>query len=70
MTFQRQALGPHLATLWKKIAEPLCQRSPNQVNCITLEIESDISKELNKKILKTAAIYKEENKKPKNKKKE
>jgi len=44
--------------------------NPNQLNCITLEIESDISKELNKKILKTAALYKEENKKPKDKKKE
>ncbi len=42
--------------------------NPNQLNCITLEIESDISKELNKKILKTAALYKEENKKPKDKK--
>ena len=44
--------------------------NPNQLNCITLEIDSDISKELNKKILKTATLYKEENKKPKDKKKE
>ena len=42
--------------------------NPNKLTCITLQIDSDISKELNKKILKTAAIYKEENKK--NKKKE
>ena len=44
--------------------------NPNQLNCITLEIDSDISKELNKKILKTATLYKEENKKSKDKKKE
>ena len=44
--------------------------NPNQLNCVTSEIESDIAKELNKKILKTAALYKEENKKPKDKKKE
>ena len=44
--------------------------NPNQLNCITLEIDSEISKELNKKILKTATLYKEENKKPTDKKKE
>ena len=43
--------------------------SNNSLNCETIETEGVLVLELNKKILKTAALYKEENKNKENKKK-